>query len=252
MTDVASGNQALALLEETRFDIVLMDLNLPGLSGLETIRLIRAHLNPAIARIPVMVVSALVTRDDIQHSLNAGANAFLGKPYRPERLVAAVRSALRPSSAAADTSQQPEIDFKTEQEHRLLRDHAATLGPVMARHIVGLFVATVPSLLVTARQEFAAGRAANLVRLAHRIKSSAFTLGLQTMAHLAETLEATAEKGVTDPVESLIGQLERSIAPSIKSLQIVLDELDRQNAEAPQTLAIRNRAAEPKSPNKQS
>ena len=243
VTNVASGIQALALLEKSRFDIVLMDLNLPDLSGLETIRLIRAHLNPDIARTPVMVVSALVTSDDIQHSLNAGANAFLGKPYRPERLVAAVRHALRPSSAAADTSQQPEIDFKSEQDHRLLREHAAALGPDMAKHIVGLFVDTVPGLLLSARQEFAAGRTANLARMAHRIKSSASTLGLQTLAHLAETLEAAAEKRTADPVESLIGQLERSIAPSIKSLQSLLNDFDRQIAEAPPTLASTTLAA---------
>ena len=234
VTSVTSGNDALTCLGQASFDIVLMDLNLPGLSGLETIRLIRAHKSPIVSRVAVIVVSALVTKDDIQNCLHAGADAFLGKPYRHERLVASVRTAMQTGCQNADTagrelvSHCPDIGSEFHLQERLLREHASQLGLETARHIVDLFVTTAPDLLATARLEHAAGRIKDLIRAAHRLKSSVSTLGLHHLARLAEALEAAAEKGHTVEVASLIGQLQQGLAPAIESLYRVLDGLGDQ------------------------
>ena len=238
VTEVCTGNDALLRLDDGRFDIILMDLNLPGLSGIETIHRIREHHDPRVALTPIIVVSALVTKDDIQGSLNAGANAFLGKPYRPDRLAAAVRSALQADAEAVDVEQPQRTNKALERgtgarlDALLLREHATELGLEMARHIVELFIDTAPNILASARHDFREGRMGGVVRAAHRIKSSAATLGLQAITCLAESLETVATQGSGDRVESLIAQLENSLMPAIQSLEAVLDELLCQDAGA--------------------
>jgi CheY-like chemotaxis protein len=83
-----SGEEGLGSLEGV--DLVLCDLVLPGLSGQETIRRIRAQGGP-----PVVALSASVTPDKREGALAAGAVAFLGKPFEPQELLRLVEEALR-------------------------------------------------------------------------------------------------------------------------------------------------------------
>ncbi len=146
----ASGRAALAALDRDAFDLVLMDLNMPDIGGLEAIRRVRTHANPAVAGVPIVVLSALVTKDDIQASLAAGADAFLGKPYRPERLeaiVAAVSGRARPDPSRARDAHRPEPGTAPEQASRevdstVLASHAKELGVATTSRIVNLFGAT--------------------------------------------------------------------------------------------------------------
>ena len=94
---------------------------MPDIGGLEAIRRVRAHANPAVAGVPIVVLSALVTKDDIQASLGAGADAFLGKPYRPERLeaiIGAVSGRARRDPSGARDALQPEPNAAPEQASR--------------------------------------------------------------------------------------------------------------------------------------
>jgi HPt (histidine-containing phosphotransfer) domain-containing protein len=128
------------------------------------------------------------------------------------------------------TNEAPERGTGAQLDALLLREHATELGLEMARHIVELFVDTAPNILASARHDFRDGRMGGVVRAAHRIKSSAATLGLQAITCLAESLETAATQGSGDLVESLMAQLENSLMPAIQSLEAVLDELLCQDA----------------------
>jgi len=226
-----SGSAALTHLEHKQFDIVLMDLSLPGISGLETIYCIRTHANEAIARTPILVVSALVTKDDIAQCLNAGANAFLGKPYKPDLLEETIRATLSSTEYKSDVDHQKiplqgvTMDPAQQLNSCQLQEHAAQLGLETCNRIVAIFVDTVPALLATALHDFRAGRQAHAVRAAHRIKSSAATLGLRQLADLAGSLEIQLEKNSVEPTEQLFAQLEHSLPQAIHALQTSLDML---------------------------
>jgi signal transduction histidine kinase/CheY-like chemotaxis protein len=234
VTSVASGGEAMALLDHNCFDLILMDLHMPGLSGLETIRLIRAHKDHTVARTPVVVVSALVTKDAVQESMNAGANAFLGKPYRPDHLDTTIRAVLRPDTSAvndstlAAASQCKEIDSGPGVDESLLASHAAQLGMEMTNRIICLFIDTVPATLEEAKNGFREGDIKHVISAAHRLKSSASTLGLTQLAILAGSLEAAATKGLEARVETLMGELEHGVPDAIAALQTAWD-VHRQN-----------------------
>ena len=89
----SSGPEALATLEVERPDLVLLDVMMPGMSGYEVCRAIRA--NPAHAMLPVVLVTALDPAQERAKGLDAGADDFLSKPVSHAELLARVRSLLR-------------------------------------------------------------------------------------------------------------------------------------------------------------
>ena len=73
-------------------DLILMDLQMPKMSGLEATRQLRA--NPKTANIPIIAVTSFALSGDDQKALEAGANAYLAKPYSPRKLLSLTREFL--------------------------------------------------------------------------------------------------------------------------------------------------------------
>ncbi len=98
----ASGSEALARVQEDAPDVLILDLMLPGLSGLDVCRAIRA--DAAVARLPIIMVTARAEERDRVLGLETGADDYITKPFSPRELVARVTALLRRTSPqAADT-----------------------------------------------------------------------------------------------------------------------------------------------------
>ncbi len=92
-----NGVEALSTCEVALPDLILLDIRMPEMDGLETCRRLKA--NPAWAAIPVIVLTGLDEPQPVVHMLDAGSLISLAKPFPPERLLAAVRLALAPRTA---------------------------------------------------------------------------------------------------------------------------------------------------------
>ena len=77
-----SGLACLAQVMDTRPDLILMDIQMPQIDGLETIRRLRSLADPRIAALPIIAVTALAMPGDAERCLEAGANAYISKPFR--------------------------------------------------------------------------------------------------------------------------------------------------------------------------
>jgi DNA-binding response OmpR family regulator len=93
LTYVSSGTEAIAKLDEIQPDVILLDLMMPEMDGIETCQKIKAveRWQP----IPIIMVTALSSKEDLARSLEAGADDFLSKPINSLELRARVRSMLR-------------------------------------------------------------------------------------------------------------------------------------------------------------
>jgi DNA-binding response OmpR family regulator len=89
----ASGDQALKAAAEQPPDLILLDLNLPVLGGLEVCRLLRSR--PATARVPIIMLTARTGESDRVTGLDAGADDYITKPFSLRELAARVRAVLR-------------------------------------------------------------------------------------------------------------------------------------------------------------
>src|SRR5689334_16587305 len=93
----ATGPQAEAMLETTEFDLVILDLGLPGMDGLEVLRNARTRGN----RVPVLVLTVRDAVEDRVAGLDRGADDYLTKPFELSELEARVRALIRRANSAA-------------------------------------------------------------------------------------------------------------------------------------------------------
>jgi CheY-like chemotaxis protein len=95
VAEASTGLDALALTLATRPRVVLLDMVLPGIDGMQLARMIRA--DPSTCTVGLLALSASCSPEDRANALRAGCDAFLSKPVPPFRLVAAVESLMRAS-----------------------------------------------------------------------------------------------------------------------------------------------------------
>jgi two-component system KDP operon response regulator KdpE len=111
--DLQSGEEALDLLRERTLDLILLDLNMPGMGGLDTCRAIRSGWD-----VPIIIVSVRDSDKDKVEALDAGADDFVTKPFSTDELMARIRAALRRTGIATDTTPKQisapglEVDFE--------------------------------------------------------------------------------------------------------------------------------------------
>ncbi len=183
------GFEALAVVRSEPFDAVLMDMQMPGMDGLEATRRIRA-LGGRFATLPIVAMTANTLPEDVEACLAAGMNAHLGKSFEPATLyrVLAGLLALPPGeAAAAGGGERFEEDRIARLERRLGREETAAM-------LAG-FLDDFSARLA----EVAPGDRAALAGLAHTIKGSAGTLGLDGVAAAADELVARC-RGEADAV----------------------------------------------------
>jgi len=118
----ASGSDALSLAREQSFDAAILDVMLPGISGLDVCRALRAA--PATAELPIIMVTARAEETDRITGLEIGADDYVAKPFSPNELVARIRALMR-------RSRRGEVEQKTLRFADLVMDigrHTVTDG----------------------------------------------------------------------------------------------------------------------------
>jgi DNA-binding response OmpR family regulator len=140
VTTAADGPRGLVALRKTRPDLVLLDLMLPGMDGLEVCRKIRA--TSEWASLPVIMLTAKGEDVDKVVGLEVGADDYLAKPFNPRELLARIRAVLRRASPAATPPRlrvgRLELDFAAREvtvsgKRRVLTHHEFELLATLAR-----------------------------------------------------------------------------------------------------------------------
>jgi two-component system sensor histidine kinase RpfC len=202
VTLVADGDLALDALEAGQFDIVLLDRNMPGLSGLETLQAIRL-MTRGRERLPVVMLSADVTVEGKKECLEAGADSFIPKPVEALRLLDELRtltagkgkeSAERSAPAAAAqvaaqvVSQAAAASAEIANQETL--GHLAELGstPDFLERLVGVFVSDSQTLLAKMEASVAARNFGEFRAHLHAMKGSAASIGTERLTRLCAAL----------------------------------------------------------------
>ena len=102
VVSASRGDDALEIMEKEPIDLVVLDLMLPGLDGMEVCRRIRAHRN-----VPIIMLSARGDEVDKVLGLEMGADDYVTKPFSPRELVSRVKANLRRAKVATTTTEDP-------------------------------------------------------------------------------------------------------------------------------------------------
>ena len=248
----ANGLEVLQSLRRQPYDVVLMDVNMPEMDGLEATRRIRQEL-AAEAQPRIVAVTADAMREDREACLAAGMEDYISKPIQVGELVTALskcqprlaveahpfdyaqdrpfdslRTGLRtppkrsediegPAAEAPVTATPPKV-----LDPGALKQLRATLGKQADRMLPGLierFYQDVDRLLSEARQALEQGEAADLRRAAHTLKSTSATFGAMALSEVARELEYMARDGVLEGAAGLIAQAEAECVKAKAALE---------------------------------
>lgn len=184
LTMVATGEEAVALAARQDFDAVLMDVNLPGISGTEATRRIRALPDPARAAVPVIGLSAHVGGAAVAANLEAGMSAMVAKPLSPERLARALALASGGQGAPAQEAGQDVL--------------APVLADLPAETVAGLTRLFIDQIDPGLEAILAAHRDGDLARLsheAHHLGSAAGNFDLPRLVADLQRIDRLARSG---------------------------------------------------------
>jgi signal transduction histidine kinase/ActR/RegA family two-component response regulator len=194
---VRLGLAAVEAVAADSFDLVLMDVRLPDIDGLEATRRIRALTDPAKASLPIVAMSAQLLKADVAACLAAGMNDFLGKPFHSERLEATLRRVLSasdpaPTVAGGDSAERPPISDALDTG--VLAGHIAALGRDQTGRIVAAY-RTGTRDLAAALDRIGDGAPTELADIAHRLRSSSLHVGLGRLSGKAGDIERVIRSG---------------------------------------------------------
>ena len=189
VTLVEDGEDALDALESSRFDLVILDRNMPGMGGVETLRAIRL-MNLGQGRLPVIILSADVTSETREDCIDAGADCFLSKPVEAIRLLNTVADLCVGKAPAisvtsgrhkkvGDNSPATCLNLETLQ----LLEGLGTQNGFMER-LVGVFINDNCQLLQAMERSVANRDFTEFRRLLHAMKGSAASMGAERLASL--------------------------------------------------------------------
>jgi len=209
---VENGRQALHALAADRFDAVLMDVQMPEMSGFEATAAIRERERGTSTRIPIIAMTARAMKGDRERCLEAGMDGYIPKPIRRDELYQVLeRGVLGTPVDRHDGNAVVAADGAIDADAlRTLVDGNAQL----LRELVALYLEDCPRLLVEIREAVARGDAAALQIAAHTLKGSAGSLKAQRTAEAALQLEMMGREASLDGAADALGVLEREAAAS--------------------------------------
>jgi PAS domain S-box-containing protein len=183
---VDSGERALDALVAAEFDVILLDMKMPGMDGRETVRRIRALNGPA-ARIPILAFSAHRPQDWKE----AGFDGFVGKPLRLAEMDRALTLGAPAVNRAPESSLGKSFDLVDEKS---LREDEAVLGRHEVERLFALFRETAGGDLRTLAPAAApGGDCRRAAALAHRLASASASVHMPRLADCFHRIEVAAE-----------------------------------------------------------
>ncbi|HZB90977.1 MAG TPA: ATP-binding protein, partial [Stellaceae bacterium] len=193
-----NGREAVEAVRAGAYDLVLMDVMMPEMDGIQATRLIRG-LPPPRGSVPILALTA--NYEYAARCAEAGMDGFVAKPFTPASLKESV-AALLAGSAAPRPAPADTCLFAAERVRLLMSE----IGGSAARDLVEIFLADAQKRLGQMRALAGSGETKALGRSAHSIKSSAATFGLSRLAAVAAEIESEAATASSARVSALLDE----------------------------------------------
>ncbi|OJJ16424.1 hypothetical protein BKI52_34625 [marine bacterium AO1-C] len=219
VVDVAeNGKEALEKFREGKYDLILMDMQMPVMDGVETTKVIRQKLASSI---PIIALTANAIKGDRQRCLEAGMNDYLTKPFAQNDLLEKILTNLKDLPMKAALAPQESIVKQATTTYNLQKLEKMMGGnKEHVRQMVNMFVEETPALIDDMRQAQAAADIIALGKLAHKVKSSLDILDLQRLAKIARQIEQIARNNEDNSkIDALVDEFVLEIQEVLKHIQ---------------------------------
>ncbi len=196
LTLVESGEEALDAIQRERFDIAIIDRNMPGIAGVEAVRALRV-MELGGRRLPVIVLSADVTEEARREAVDAGADLYLTKPVQATKLLESLLTLCAPAETVVRTPAEPPATPQAsgsvlDYEQLTLLEGLGSRSDFMER-LIGVFVADSGTLMDKMDAALDGRRFGELRSLVHSLRGSAGSIGAARLTRACGELQECAE-----------------------------------------------------------
>ena len=231
VTVAGNGQEAIDALARGSFDIILMDLQMPIMDGLEATTIIREREQETGGRVPIVAMTAAAMKGDRERCLAGGMDAYVSKPIDPAELYATIAAQLAKKQAADSTTGcgpihasaqgssggEPVVDFDVAMQQ-------IPGGVDGVKSLAEIFLQECQQLAREIRQGISTRDAKLLRRAAHTLKSSAEIFAAQQLASIARELEQLGRSERIDEAESHLLALERAAEQACQAVRSWLND----------------------------
>jgi signal transduction histidine kinase/DNA-binding response OmpR family regulator len=217
VTTVLNGKEALAALDQHSFDLVLMDVQMPEMDGLEATQILRQREARTGKHQPIVAMTALAMNGDKERCLAAGMDGYLSKPIRPVELDEVLDQYLA-AQAPVPTVFEPDPPADSVVDARDLLDRLDGDRGLLSE-LVDLFRADLPITLQIAQEAIHAQDAVKLRHTAHALKGALSNLSATVASALAAELETMGRSLDLSRAQTTFDCLVREVAKAVSVLE---------------------------------
>jgi len=231
VTLAENGRKALDTLARRAFDIVLMDVQMPVMNGLEATAAIRERERGTGRHVPIVALTAHAMRGDRERCLAAGMDTYLLKPIQREQLFATVESLATPA-APTDASEPPARAHAPDASAAAVVERLGG-DEKLARELAEIFLKDLPGLKRRIDRARTARDAEELRLASHALKGAVANFGFHDAAAAALRLERSGKDAALADVDAAWAELERELTRAAGTLRRLLKPAARRKAAAP-------------------
>jgi CheY-like chemotaxis protein/HPt (histidine-containing phosphotransfer) domain-containing protein len=230
----SNGVEAVRSAGEFSYDLILMDMRMPEMNGIEATHAIRARAG-AHAQVPIVALTANAYAEDVKACLDAGMNGFVSKPVRKSALAEAILRSLMGAPAASpralrDAEHHNDAAAAAIVDRTVVDEFIAQVGCDSTDEIVSVFLSETERRLGVLRG-LPVGDHAAIRQEAHTLKGSSGTFGLMRLSMLSRNLERGASGIAPDDYHVALDGLDDVFARSRRELSIHLRKICENHAE---------------------
>jgi PAS domain S-box-containing protein len=209
---VNNGREAVAMVEKNKYDLVLMDIQMPEMDGIEATRAIRQLGDPVKAAIPIVALTANALKGDSEKYLSAGMNDFLPKPFNEQKLFIVISNNLKTGAGAPQPMNKSNTPVTGTEEKLYDLNMVQTISGGDAgfvKKMVQLFLETVPPSMADLQKDTTEQNWVNVSKLAHKLKATIDSMGITRIKEVVRTIETNGKKG--EELDKIPGQVQEVI-----------------------------------------
>jgi CheY-like chemotaxis protein len=211
--EAENGQIALEKIRKQDYDLILMDIHMPVLDGIETARSIRTTFTKPKSEIPIVAFTANALKGDKDKYLDAGMNSYISKPFMPDELFKIMSKYYTPTTD--DVSKKSDENLTDLTYLRKMSNNDESF----VQEMVTSFIEKTPEIITQIGQATKDKDWSQVGSLAHKLKPNLAFMGVDTLKKLVEKIEHDGKNNSkVDDLPELVDQLSTSVNSAIAEL----------------------------------
>lgn len=233
VTIANNGKEALNAVEKNNYDLVLMDIQMPEMDGIEATKNIRLLADPGKANVPVIALTANALKGDSEKYLSMGMTDYLSKPFDETKLFQVITRNIAnldsvPEEEEGEKKEEPSV-IKQQKSVPMATDTLYDLSTIRSisggdegfvKKMIDLFIETVPQNVEELNKALAEQDWDQVSKMAHKLKSTLDSMGIASVKQDVRTVEQNAKNRESlKDIPALVGNINTIVAACIEQLK---------------------------------